>query len=554
SVDGLPLALELAAARARVLSLPELAELLAERLDVLAAGPRTARPQHRTLRACVAWSYELLDDEEQALLRALSVVTGSCDLAAVAALCPPANDTPGDDTSGNDASGNAPPGNSGVGGHVTGDQGGRTVLDLVDRLVGRSLLVADRRRTGTRYRMLDTIRRFAAELLARRPDELYAARDRHAEHYSWLVAELDSRLRGADLEHVLDRLAAEHDNLRTAMSWLASGDDPEAALALARAAWQYCYLRGHYAEGRRWLRTALARADGLPPQLVGEALAGAAALAHYACDYPEATALGERALATYRELGDGRGTALALTRLASVAREQADYPRALRLQSDALELFERAGDEWGVGHALQLLGLASWLSGDAAGAGAWSTRALRTLTAVGDKERIAWTLLDRGAGSLYGKPGDEDTARGHLDTARRLFTEVGFQEGLAWADELLALADLRQDDVPAAVNRLTASLRVHHELGDRWRVASVLEALAGVAARLDDAAACGALLAVADGTRAAIGAPVPACERPAVDRTRAWLGGRDTGPFPEPATTTEIAAHLARLRLRAGVA
>ena len=525
AVDGLPLALELAAARARVLSLPELADaLVTDRLDVLASGPRTGRPQHRTLRACVDWSYNLLDADEQGLLRALAVVAGTCDLPAAAALCP--------------ASGSS-----------------TAALDLVGRLVSKSLLVTERQPTGTRYRMLDTIRHYAAEQLAAHPGEHAIAGARHAAHYAWLAEELDSRLRGAELEHVLDRLAAEHDNLRAAMAWLTTAGHPGAgtsALRLATALWQYCYLRGHYAEGRGWLRDALhTEQPAADPALVGAALDGAAALAHYACDYAEATGLGERALALYRELDDDRGTARALTRLGSVARERARYRQAIELHSDALALFEKAQDEWGIGHTLQLLGFASWLSGDFDAAGEWSTRALRALTAVGDKERIAWTLLDRGAEAFY--LDDDTAAAGHLRVARQLFTDVGFKEGLAWADDLLARLDLRRGDLLAGLDRLTASLRLHHELGDRWRMASVLESLARVAASLDAATACGDLLGMADRTRQQIGAPAPSCERELLGQTQEWLraaAGPDAGGWDGPPSLAVVAGHVADLRAR----
>jgi tetratricopeptide (TPR) repeat protein len=521
-VDGLPLALELAAARAKVLSLPELADALAAgRFDLLAGGPRAARSQHRTIRASVEWSYQLLEPEERGLLRALAVVAGGCDLSAVAALCPP-------------------PSTSVV------------ALDLVDRLLAKSCLVAERQPTGTRYRILETIRQYAAERLAAHLDEWTIANARHAAHYLRLAEELNSRLRGAELPQVLGRMTAEHDNLRAAITWLTSeGADGMAALRLARALWRYCCLRGHYAEGRRWLRAALRlgqdAGSGAEPELMAAALDGAAALAHRACDYGEATALGQRALELYRGLRDRRGTALALTTLGSIAREQADYPRAIRLHSEALALFRRVDDGLGVGHSLQLLGFDSWLSGDLKTASGWSQRALRTLTAIGDRERIAHTLLDRGAEAFYL---DDDGAARHLHAARRLFTELGVKQGLAWADDLLALVDLRRGDLLTALDRLTSSLRLHHQVGDRWRQASVLESLARVAASLGAARACGDLLGMAGAIRTAIGAPAPACERELLTQTTDWLrdaAGPTAGGWAGPPSLPVVARHVAEL-------
>jgi predicted ATPase len=527
-LDGLPLALELAAARARVLSLTDLAAMLADRLDVLSAGPRTARPQHRTLRACVEWSYELLEPADQALLRALTVVTGTCDLPAVAAISP-----------GEPASGIA-------------------ALDQVDELVTRSLLVTERTPTGTRYRMLDTIRHFGAGMLAADPAEYGTAHRRHARHYGWLAEDLDARLRGSQLENLLDRMAAEHGNMRAAMAWLlGEGDEPAAALRLAHALWQYCYLRGHYREGRQWLADALRAAEGValgPDELpaLGAALDGAAALAHYECDYRESSELGERALVLYRELGDPRGAAHALNRLGSVERELADYQQSRQLHADALDLCQRLDDEWGIGNCMELLAFASWLAGEPDVARGWAGKALRQLTGVGDKERIGWTLLDLGAVAHY--TGGDDAAAGHLDTARQLFAEIGFKEGLAWADNLRALVDLRRREFPAALERLDAAVRVHHELSDLWRLSSILETLANLASHLDVPAAAADLLAMAASARAAIGTPVPVCERPLVERTEAWLRNAAEAPtdWEGPVSLTLVAEHLATLRQRLG--
>ena len=500
-----------------------LTEMLADRLDVLAGGPRTARPQHRTLRAWVQWSYERLDPPEQALLRSLSVVAGTCDLPAVAALCP------GEPVS------------------------GIAALDQVDELVSRSLLVTERLPTGTRYRMLDTIRHFAAGLLAEDPVEYATAHRRHAEHHAWLAEHLDARLRSSQLEHVLARMTVEHDNLRAAMSWLlGEGADPTAALRMAHALWEYCYLRGHYREGRQWLEDALRAAEGATPNAdllpaLGAALDGAAALAHYECDYGESSDLGERALVLYRELGDPRGAANALNRLGSVERELTNYEQSCRLHGDALDLCQQVDDEWGIGNCLQLLGFACWLAGEPEAGHGWAAKALRQLTGVGDKERIGWTLLDLGAIAYY--TGDEDAADGHLDTARQLFGEIGFKEGLAWADNLLALVDLRRGDLEVALERLDSAVRLHHELSDLWRLASVLEALASLASRLDLPSACADLLGMAIAERRTIGAPVPWCERPMFEQTKSWLGTRPT-QWEGPVALTVVAEHLASMAAR----
>jgi predicted ATPase/DNA-binding SARP family transcriptional activator len=525
-LEGLPLSLELAAARARVLSLPQLAELLSDRFRLLSAGSRTGRPQHRSLRACVEWSHDLIGPDEQALFRALSVFPGTFDLPAVTAL------------------GAVPP---------------AAVLDLIHRLATKSLIAVEHRARSTRYRMLDTIRQYAAELLAADRTARTTYHRRHAEYYRRLAVELDAALRGPRLDRVLDRLTADHDNMRAAMSWLTGeGADPAGAVRLAGALWQFCYLGGHYQEGRGWLTAALDLADAAGPAAVpvpvhAGAVDGAAALAAYECDYAAATALAEHGLTLYTRLGDRRGMARALTRLGSVSRERGEYERALERHRGAMALFEEAGDDWGAGHSLQLLGFACWLSGDVAAAHDWSTRALSALTAVGDKERIAWTLVDLGAVACY--QGDHGLAFTHGEVALRLFREVNFKEGIAWAENLLGLVDVHTGELSRALDRLATSAALHTRLGDHWRLASVTEVLAYAATLLDSPAICADLLRLAESIRAAIGAPVPACERPLVERTRRWLGAGPRHAAPPgtapPGTAVRLDDHITALQARA---
>jgi tetratricopeptide (TPR) repeat protein len=467
----------------------------------------------------------LISPDEQALFRALAVFPGTFDLPAVTAL---------------------------------GVAEQQAALDLVYRLVTKSLLAVEHRALGTRYHMLDTIRQFAVERLAADPTARMTYRRRHAEYFCRLGEELNAAPRGPGLDRVLDLLSADHDNMRAAMSWLTGeGADPAGAVRLAGALWQFCYLRGHYREGRGWLTAALemaAAADSsvVPADARARAVEGASALAAYECDYGAATALAEHSLTLYTELGDRRGMARALTRLGSVFRERGEYERALELHHGAMLLFEEVGDDWGIGHTLQLLGFACWLSGDLRAAHDWSTRALSRLTAVGDKERIAWTLLDLGAVALY--QDDYGAAFIHCEVALRLFHEVSFKEGIAWAEHLLGLVDVHTGNLTNALDRLATSTTLHTQLGDRWRLASVIEVLAYAATVLDSPAICADLLARADVTRRAIGAPTPTCERPLVDRTRQWVRDRLASKPPQTALGTAAVPlddHVAALQTRA---
>ncbi|GAA3441695.1 BTAD domain-containing putative transcriptional regulator [Planomonospora venezuelensis] len=489
--DGLPLAIELAAARARLLTLPEIARRLRDPYTILADGPGGSRPQHRALRATVEWSFHLLTAEERSALTRFSILGGAFTLETAAAVHP---DAP--------------------------------ILGTLSRLVDKSLLKALRTPSGTRYQLLETIRGYALEQLAARPAEHAWARRAHAAHYLRCAEEVESGLQGPGLGALMAEVAEHHEDLRAAMTWLI-GDDPESALRLAAALWRYHYLRGRYGEGRDWLRAALAAAPpGTSPRVLAGAHWSAARLASLECDYREAEALARAAMELYEGEGDGPGVARSQALLGAICRELGDYRQAIGLSRRSLAAAERRGDTWAVGHTLQMLGFACWLSGDFAGAARFSGRAAELFGPIGDRERLAWCRLDLGAAALY--TGRTETASRHLTQALQAFLEVRFKEGVAWAENLLALVDLGHGRRREALRRLATSLRLHHELGDRWRQAGVLDALARTVALLGDGGFAAELLGAAGHIRAAIATPVPSCERPAHAETeklvRAMVG------------------------------
>jgi predicted ATPase/DNA-binding SARP family transcriptional activator len=500
--DGLPLAIELAAARARVLSLPAMASMLRDPYAVLADGPRGSRPQHQALRATVEWSFELLTDEERDALMRFSVLGGAFTLEAAAAVHPD------------------PP-----------------ILRALSRLADKSLLKTVQTHSGMRYQLLETIRGYALEQLVARPEEHARARRHHAVHYLRRAEEAERRLQGPGLGELVAEVAEDHEDIRAAKTWLI-GDDPESALRLAASLWRYHYLRGRYGEGRDWLKAALAAATpnasrpaagatpdasrpaaeaspGVSRPVLAKAHWAAARLAALECDYQEAGALARTAMGLYA--GDDSGVAQSQTLLGAICRELGDYPQAIEFTRRSLAAAEQRGDRWAVGHTLQLLGFACWLSGDFAGAARSSGRAAELFGPAGDRERLAWCRLDLGAAALY--TGDADAASRQLGQALLVFLEVRFKEGIAWAENLLALVDLGRDRHRVALRRLATSLRLHRELGDRWRQASVLDALARAVALLGDGGFAAELLGAAQHIREAIATPVPACELPSYSQT-----------------------------------
>jgi predicted ATPase len=482
-LDGLPLALELAAALVRAMSPAQIADRLDGHLSLLrsdAGSPSTAPSRRpRTLWDMVAWSFSLLDEEERRVLRGLSVFPSAFSLGAAEAAC------------------------------------GEGALGVLTRLVRKSMLYAEDWSGDKRYRLMETVRAFAG-------DELDAAGEtadwqtRHAAYFLALAEEAQPHLKSSGQRTWLEALVREEDNLRAALASFVSGDDHLNETRLTAALWRPSYLSGHYSSCRGWLEAALKHED-VPAATRAEALYGAGALALYQCDYPAAAAHLGSAHELYLELADEHGRAGVLTLLGSIAREQGDYAEAMTLHGVAEELCESLGDRWGVAQALELSSFASWLDTDFDSAWALAERALREARVVGDEERIGWCRLDLAAVSHY--LDDAEEAQSHLEGALASFQALGFKEGSAWAHNLLGLVHAsarRHDD---AVDALTQSLRLHRELSDCWRLGSVLEALAGALVQVGQHDEAAVLLGVTQRVRADFGTPVPPCERPAYDAT-----------------------------------
>jgi predicted ATPase/DNA-binding SARP family transcriptional activator len=493
-LDGLPLAIELAAARTTVLTLPEIAARLRDPalLRRTGTGPRR---HHNALDTTIAWSYQLLDSSLRSAFRRLAVFAGGFTLDAVEAVVP--------------------------------DSRGRAV-DVVSDLVARSLVMMGRDRHGARYRLLETIRHFAADRLAEEPDEREAARREHAEHYRRLAEDVSGQLYGPDLDRLLDRLTVEHDNLSGALAWFAEYGTGSDELRLAAALARYCHLRGRYREGRRWLVDALTRYDGGASPDLANALHGAAFLALFECDYAGATAYGERALQTQRELANLPGIGRTLSMLASVDRERGNYEHSLARYEEAVETYRAAGDEAGVADTLQMAGFTSWLTGDLERAERLIDDALARFDLAGDPEGVASARVHLAAVAHY--VGEPARARWLAEDALARFRDLGFKEGVAWALNVAGLVERHDGRPDRAIELLRGSLEVHCEVGDRWRAASVLEALAGVlpvastaVELLPVASTAVELLAAASAIRSGIGAPVPPCERDALAAATARL-------------------------------
>jgi predicted ATPase/DNA-binding SARP family transcriptional activator len=483
-LDGLPLAIELAAARMRILSSDQLAERMDDIFAVLVGGARSAPARHQALRATLDWSYNLLEDDERAVFRRLATFYGGFTLRAAERIA---------------AGGGIRPG---------------AMLELLTRLADKSLLRVEHARGESRYFLLATIRDYARERLAEAAEEDQALRA-HLEYFTGLVEQATARIEQVEaaagpIELELDRLDAELPNVRRAFEFAQESGDPVAPLRIAAPLDRYAYLRGRYHEVRQWMDEAVASGPDAPAALRAKALLGGGRLALLQCDYAPAVRRLEAALRLYRELGDPRGVASSLQVLGSVAREQGRYPRAVELHAESLAIAEAAGDRWVAASAHGYLAFALWLQRDFGRAAVEASTALADFRELGDVEGTAWSLISLGTVARY--QGDVERATALLTESLSLSEGIGFREGIAWAVEQLGLLAALDGD-PAAISLLRRSLELHSELRDQWRMSSVLEDLAAIAQAQGNARQAARLLGAAEAVREAIGTVIAPCER-----------------------------------------
>jgi predicted ATPase/DNA-binding SARP family transcriptional activator len=483
-LDGLPLAIELAAARMRILSSAQLAERMDDIFAVLVGGARSAPPRHQALRATLDWSYNLLDTDERATFRRLATFFGGFTLHAAERIA--------------------------AGGDIRPD----AMLELLTRLADKSLLRVEHARAGSRYFLLATIRDYARERLAEAA-ESDQARRAHLQYFTELVEDATARIEQVEaaagrLELELDRLDAELPNLRRAFEFAQESGDPVAPLRIAGPLDRYAYLRGRYHEVRQWMDAAVTSCPDAPAGLRAKALLGGGRLALLQCDYAPAVRRLEAALRLYRELGDPRGIASSLQVLGSVAREQGRYARAVELHAESLAIAEAAGDRWAVASAHGYLAFASWLQRNFGRAAEEAGTALAKFRELGDIEGAAWSLISLGTVARY--QGDVEGASVLLTESLALSEGIGFREGIAWSVEQLGLLAALDGD-PAAISLLRRSLELHSELRDRWRMSSVLEDLAAIALAQGNARQAARLLGAAEALRETIGTVIAPCER-----------------------------------------
>ena len=431
-LDAAPLALELAAARVKVLSVEQIAGRLGDRFGLLTGGSRTLLPRQQTLRALVDWSYDLLDEDERALWRRLSVFVSGFGLPAAEAVC-------ADD-----------------------DIQSYAVLDLLTQLLDKSLVVAEEVGHEGRYRLLETIRHYGLERLDG-AGETAATHRRHARHFMTLAEDAETELRGPRQVAWLDRLEREHDNLRAAMRWALENEATDIAMRLAAALWRFWWVRGHLSEGQRWLDAALAKSGIAPLPLRAKLLDGAGTLAWVRGDYDRAATLYQESLTLFTQLGDKRGIALSLSGLGNVASVRGDYANARTQYEESLALRRSLGHTWGIATSLNNLGILAHGQGDYARAAELAAESLDLFRDLGHTLGVAQALAN--LGMVAREQGNYPRAAALANESLGLLRQQAAKADVPQCLEILAAVAVAQDEPERAARLFGAAEALREATG-----------------------------------------------------------------------------------------
>jgi len=471
-LDGLPLAIELAGVRIKLLPPQALLTRLGHRLQVLTIGARDVPARQQTLRNALAWSYDLLNAEEQRLFRRLSVFVGGCTLGAMEALYSVLGEMPA------------------------------YVLDGAASLIDKSLLYqTEQEGEEPRIVMLETIREYGLECLTE-SGEMEITRKAHAAYYLALSEQAELELRGPQQVVWLERLEQEHDNLRTALQRLLeqAGDEEseqsigerEMALRLAAALWMFWWVRGHWSEGRNFLNRALSASEGTAASVRAKALYAAANLTFVQSDYEWAEALSEESLELYRELGHQVGIAHSLYLLGTVSWARGNTTAARSLLEEALALGREMHYMEYVADSLFSLALLTNSQGEFIRARSLFEESLAIFREAKNKRGIAHSLSQL-AQVLFVSQDDQERVHSLIEECLALSREIGFKEGMAASYSLSGQVALGQGDVVTAHSLLEKSVMFYREMGHRYGTAESLAVLGKVEARQGNYAAARSL-------------------------------------------------------------
>jgi predicted ATPase/class 3 adenylate cyclase len=486
-LDGIPLAIELAAARVKALTVEEINTRLDHRFRLLTGGDRLALPRQQTLRALIDWSYDLLTEAEKTLLRRLSVFKGGWTLASSEAVC-------------------AGEGTSGEGIEEW------EVLDLLSSLVDKSLVVAHTEEQTTRYPLLETVRQYALDRLVE-SGESQLVRGRHRDHFLSLAEEIQLKLHGPEQAKWLGVLEEEHDNLRQALTFcLEEPDGGEKGLRLGTALHKFWWVRGYWTEGRERWRLLLAHPSGQERnKLRADALNGAGILAWIQSDYALARSLLQDSLAIWREFGHKRGIASSLGNLGILAEQQGDYVTARSLLEETLEIDRELGNKADIASTLISLGIVAAEQADYDLARPLFEESLAYYRELEDKQSMAISLGN--LANVARARGEYASARSLNEQSLAIHRELGNRQGISSTLGNLGIIAEQQGDCASARSLLRDSLIIRKEIGDQRGIAAALDSFASLAIREQEPERSARLWGAASALREVLGSPLSPKER-----------------------------------------
>lgn len=488
-LDGLPLALELAAARIKVLPPAALlARLSSARLQLLTGGAQDYPARQQTLHATLAWSYALLDATQQRLFRRLAIFAGGCTIEAAETMATWPTDSPGD--------------------------GFAALTALIDQHLVYPLPLSTTAMgdESPRVTMLESIRDYALEEV-HTAGEAEAARRRHAALYLALAEQAAPALTGPEQQQWLDRLETEHDNLRAALRWSLDQSGDETALRMAGALWQFWFARGYMGEGLRWLQNALAHSGINPPSIPIQAnvASGAALLAAYLGHYQEAAQAATKSLTLCRQLQALPGTSAALNSLAFISGMIGDHTKAQTLTDESVTIGRELQDAMVLAQALYYRALTAWLAGEYPLSQSAIEEGLHLCQSMGDTRTIASFLYGHGLVAV---------AQHHYTEAQPCFEEsmstlrqLGDKRSVTMCLAGLADVALSRQETGRARDYIDEALHLAYEVGDRWFAAYTVDGLAATATMDGHIVDATRFFAAADAMRMAIGAATPAARQ-----------------------------------------
>jgi predicted ATPase/class 3 adenylate cyclase len=487
-LDGIPLAIELAAAQVGVLAPKQIAARVDDRFRLLTGGDRAALPRHRTVRALLDWSYDLLSQPERVLLRRLAVFARGWTLEAADDICA---------------------------GHGVAPEG---ILDLLAQLVQQSLVITDDHDGAVRYRFLETIRAYGLDRLAEH-GEADGTRRRHADFFLRLAETAEPELWGLEQGPWAERLEREHENIKAALRWALDHKEAAVALRLSGAMARFWAVRGYLLDGQRWLSAALELERDGRDAARAKALNGAGNLARDQGSYDAAIRFHSEALQLWQRAGGAAGVAVSFHNLGVAERDRGDRVAARAHLEQSLRMFRDLGDHGRAGLAVLNLGKLAHDTGDEEVSERLFKESLEIFLSVGNAQAIA-TSLNR-LGDLARTRGEWNAARDLHEQSLGLHRERGDAWGIAVSLNYLARVALAEADVERAETLSLESLALLRDVGARPDIAIASESLAVVAYRRADPIRAVRLLSAATRLRDTIGTQAAPADRAGLERVLA---------------------------------